>query len=97
VLRIREPDWHEHRCLRGDDPRTNLHVFGPGCPEVIRHRMFREWLLDHPEDRDLYRRAKLAAAAEISAKAGVITDYNKHKETVIREIYARMFRAHGLL
>ena len=97
VLCIREPDWHEHRCFRSDDPRTNLHVFGPGCPEVIRHRMFRQWLLEHPEDRDLYRRAKLAAAAEISAKAAVITGYNKRKEPMIREIYARMFRAHGLL
>jgi len=96
-LVIREPDWHQHRCLKLADPDTNLHVFGPDCPEVIRHRMFRQWLLDHPDDRDLYRRAKLTAAAETTAHAGTVTDYNKRKESVLRAIYDRMFRAHGLL
>lgn len=96
-LVIREPDWHEHRCLKLADPDTNLHVFGPDCPEVIRHRMFREWLRGHPEDRDLYRRAKLTAAADTTSKDGNVTVYNKHKEPVLREIYERMFRANGLL
>lgn len=40
-LFVREPGWHEHRCLRLEDPRVNLHVFGPDCPETIRHAMFR--------------------------------------------------------
>ncbi|WP_437970561.1 GrpB family protein [Sorangium sp. So ce260] len=97
TLVIREPDWHEHRCLQLADPSSNVHVFGPGCPEVIRHRMFRQWLIDHPEDLDLYRRAKLAAASEISAASGSVMDYNKHKEPVIRAIYERMFRANGLI
>lgn len=97
TLVIREPDWHEHRCLKLAEPDSNVHVFGPDCPEVIRHRMFRQWLLDHPEDLELYRRAKLAAAAEISAGSGVVMDYNRHKEPVIRAIYERMFRANGLI
>jgi GrpB-like predicted nucleotidyltransferase (UPF0157 family) len=62
VLTIREPSWHEHRCLtRRKGPRSNLHVFGPDCPEVIRHRMFRDWLTSHPEDRDRYEAAKRGA------------------------------------
>ena len=98
ALVIREPTWHEHRCLvRSSSPKVNLHVFGPDCPEVIRHRMFRDWLRSHPEDRDLYRRAKLAAAAEIRDKGGIVMDYNRVKEPVLREIYERMFRANGLL
>lgn len=97
TLVVREPDWHEHRLLTFAEPNSNVHVFGPDCPEVIRHRMFRKWLIDHPEDLDLYRRAKLAAAAEISARGGTVMDYNKHKEPVIRAIYDRMFRASGLL
>ncbi|XXX80795.1 GrpB family protein [Sorangium sp. So ce134] len=97
TLVIREPDWHEHRCLKLAEPDSNVHVFGPGCPEVIRHRMFRQWLTEHPDDLELYRRAKLAAAAEISAASGVVMDYNKHKEPVIRAIYERMFRANGLI
>lgn len=54
VLTVREPSFHEHRCLTLANLRTNLHVFGPGCPESIRHRMFRDWLRTHPEDRALY-------------------------------------------
>ena len=34
VLRVREPDWFEHRMLRGHDPPVNLHVFNPGCEEL---------------------------------------------------------------
>jgi GrpB-like predicted nucleotidyltransferase (UPF0157 family) len=48
VLVVREPSFHEHRCLRFAEPRANLHVFGPDCPEAIRHRMFRDWLIRGP-------------------------------------------------
>ena len=99
VHRIREPWWHEHRLLRYDDPVAFLHVFGPDCPEVIRHQMFRAWLCDHPDDFAAYAEAKRAAAAEMNARPGGGTgmDYNRHKAPVVREIYDRMFRAHGLL
>ena len=36
TLRVREPDWEEHRCLRGADPVCNLHVFSPGAVEPQR-------------------------------------------------------------
>ncbi len=92
-LRIREPSWHEHRCLRRDAPRVNLHVFGPDCPEAIRHRMFRDWLTTHDDDRALYEQAKRAAVPG----GGTTMDYNRRKEDVIREIYDRLFAAAGLL
>jgi GrpB-like predicted nucleotidyltransferase (UPF0157 family) len=41
VHAVREPWWHEHRLLKLDEPAAHLHVFGPGCPEVVRHEMFR--------------------------------------------------------
>lgn len=96
---IREPWWHEHRLLKYDDPDTNLHVFGPDCPEVVRHQMFRQWLLGHPDDLAAYADAKRAAASEINGREGGGTgmDYNRVKEPVVRAIYDRMFRAHGLL
>ena len=94
VLTIREPSWHEHRCLtRKEGARSNLHVFGPDCPEVIRHRMFRDWLIAHDDDRELYEAAKRAAIPG----GGDVTDYNARKQVVIRDIYDRVFRAAGLL
>jgi GrpB-like predicted nucleotidyltransferase (UPF0157 family) len=93
VLTVRETSWHEHRALRRAVPRANLHVFGPDCPEVIRHRMFRDWLTAHPDDLALYAQAKRAAVPG----GGTVMDYNRRKEAVIREIYDRLFRAEGLL
>jgi GrpB-like predicted nucleotidyltransferase (UPF0157 family) len=90
---VREPSWHEHRCLARDDPRANLHVFGPDCPELVRHRMFRDWLRTHADDRALYAEAKRAAVPG----GGRVMDYNARKEAVVREIYDRLFRSAGLL
>ena len=95
--RIREPWWHEHRLLVQDVPRVVLHVFGPDCPEVIRHLMFRDWLRSHPDDRERYAATKRTAAAATNAMGGHGMDYNARKQEVVREIYDRMFRAHGLL
>jgi GrpB protein len=36
VLRIREPDWLEHRLLNRLDVAVNLHVFSSGCVEIER-------------------------------------------------------------
>lgn len=42
-----EPGWHNHHFFVFDEsePPANVHVFGPGCPEVVRHQIFKEWLL----------------------------------------------------
>ncbi len=100
---LSEPHWHQHRLLKLlDEPRVHLHVFGPDCPELVRHRMFRDWLLAHPEDRQRYADAKRAAAAEMDATGdehgtlGFGMRYNAVKEPVVHEIYERMFRAAGL-
>src|SRR5262245_40304344 len=44
VLRIREPDWFEHRLLKEVDPSVNLHVFSAGCSEIERMLRFRDHL-----------------------------------------------------
>lgn len=92
-LRIRERSWYQHRMLRHENPRVNLHVFGPSCPEHIRHILFRDWLRDHPADRQRYAEAKLLA------KDGVTnaTDYNARKQNVVRTIYQDIFRSRGWL
>lgn len=93
VHTVREPSFHEHRLLQLPEPKVNLHVFGPDCPETIRHRMFRDWLRTHAEDRARYEEAKLAAIPG----GGSVVDYNFRKQQVIRDIYDRLFRAAGML
>ena len=93
----RERSWHEHRLfVRYGEPRVNLHVFGPNSPEVIRHRMLRDWLRTHPEDRADYAAVKRAAAAEVNS-SGSPGAYNGVKEPFIRDLLDRIFRAEGLL
>jgi GrpB-like predicted nucleotidyltransferase (UPF0157 family) len=85
-LRIREPDWYEHRLLRGFDPPVNLHVFNPGCEEVEQMRVLRDWLRTHEDDRDLYARAKRELAAK---QWKYVQNYADAKSEVIQEILAR--------
>jgi GrpB-like predicted nucleotidyltransferase (UPF0157 family) len=94
---IREPWWYEHRLLRHTQPMCNLHVWSPGCPETARHVIFRDWLRDHPEERDLYVREKHAAAHRTRISRGDVIDYNDRKRDVIRQIYDRAFTGLGLL
>ncbi|CAN8099519.1 unnamed protein product [Discula destructiva] len=106
---FREPGWHEHRFFvlepesgadadgEGGGFWANVHVFGPGCPEVERHRIFKEWLLEHPEDRDRYAAAK-REAAQVSRDAGEsTTECTRRKEPVVLDILDQAFKARGLL
>jgi GrpB-like predicted nucleotidyltransferase (UPF0157 family) len=97
VLRMREPRWHEHRCMVATSPQANLHVWSPDSPGVIRHRMFRDWLRDHPEDRVRYADAKRTSADASNAAGEDVIAYNLRKQPVVREILDRMFRAYGML
>lgn len=86
VLRIREPQWHEHRLFKGPDTDINLHVFTQGSPEIERHLRFRDRLRTHPEDRDLYLRTK----RELAARRWKYTQhYADAKSQVVAEILTR--------
>jgi GrpB-like predicted nucleotidyltransferase (UPF0157 family) len=63
VLKIREPDWFNHRLLKTPDADVNLHVFTEGCEEITRMLAFRDWLRTHEADRKLYERTKQELAA----------------------------------
>jgi len=85
VLRIREPDWYEHRVFKGPDTDVNLHVFTVGCPEIARMLLFRDWLRDNPADRDLYERVK----RELAQKQWQYTqNYADAKTGIVEEILA---------
>lgn len=99
---LREPAWHQHRFFVDEGDRAgaypiNLHVFGPDCPEVERHRIFREWLSKTPEDLLLYAAVKreCAAAAEIAGES--MQEYTVRKDKVVGEILNRAFRDLGYI
>ncbi|MBB5830734.1 GrpB family protein [Brachybacterium aquaticum] len=96
VLTVREPWWQGHRMLRLDAPRAHLHVFGPDAAEPWRHRIFRDHLRRSDEDRALYAETKHEVAALSNAEGEQMMEYNRRKQDVIREIYARAFAAAGL-
>lgn len=89
----REPGWHQHRLFKFRDPFAHLHVFGPDCPEVVRHLLFRDWLIEHQEDRDRYAETKREAASQHN-DSQLYTDL---KEPTVRAIYEQVFRSQGLL
>ncbi len=91
VLTIRERSWYQHRMLRGEMPRINLHVFGPDCPEHLRHLLFRDWLCSHADDRARYAIAKQAARDGVET----VAHYNQRKRATILEIYDRIFADRG--
>ncbi len=86
VLLIREPDWFEHRMLRGEAPAANLHVFTAGCPEVGRMLAFRDRLRGSPEDLALYQQTKRALAARTWTH---MQDYADAKSDVVWAIQRR--------
>lgn len=58
LLRIREPDWHQHRLLKGPDTNVNLHVFSAGSVEIDRMLTFRDLLRTNPAARERYAATK---------------------------------------
>lgn len=86
VLRIREPDWFEHRLLKSPAIDGNVHVFSRGCEEIGRMIAFRDWLRANNADRNLYERAKRGLAARVWT---YVQDYADAKTAVVSEIMGR--------
>jgi GrpB-like predicted nucleotidyltransferase (UPF0157 family) len=86
VLKVREPDWYEHRLFNGPDTDINLHVLSQGSPETDRTLLFRDWLRANPSDRLLYERTK----RELALRGWkYMQNYADAKTAVIEEILAR--------
>lgn len=86
VLRIREPEWLQHRVLKGPDTNVNLHVFTVGTAEIERMLLFRDWLRAHPADRDLYLQTKRELVAR---DWHYVQNYADAKTAVIDEVVGR--------
>jgi GrpB-like predicted nucleotidyltransferase (UPF0157 family) len=88
-LRIREPDWHEHRMFGSLAEDVHVHVFSRGCPEVDRMLQFRDWLRTNEADRELYALTKRALARQ---QWKYMQNYADAKTAVVEEIISRARR-----
>jgi GrpB-like predicted nucleotidyltransferase (UPF0157 family) len=89
TLRIREPDWYEHRLLKPPEVQANLHVFSAGCPEIEQMVLFRDWLRNHADDRLLYEATK----RDLAARTWKYTqNYADAKSEVVQAILTRARR-----
>ena len=93
-VRVREPDWLEHRVLSrrvadGDQHGVNVHVLSPqhAAVEISRMLGFRDWLRSHDDDRDRYAAVK----AELATRHWrTVQDYADAKTDVVEEILAQV-------
>ena len=86
VLRIREPDWHQHRLFKGPEINLNLHVFSRGSPEIERVLFLRDWLRKNEDDRTLYAETKRRLAGQ---KWRYVQNYADAKSSVVEAIISR--------
>lgn len=89
VLRIREPDWHQHRMLKGPDTNINLHVFSTGSVEIARMLAFRDWLRVHADDRILYEQTKRHLASRTWHH---VQYYADAKTSTVQDILSRALK-----
>lgn len=83
ILRIREPDWNEHRLFKGPDQNLNLHVFSQCNSEIEKMLLFRDYLRTHPDAKELYANTK----RELSKKTWkYVQNYADAKTEVIEHI-----------
>jgi GrpB-like predicted nucleotidyltransferase (UPF0157 family) len=91
-LRIREPEWFEHRLFKPSDNSVNLHVFSQGCEEIGRMLLFRDWLRSNESDRNLYARVKRELAQR---DWKLVQDYADAKTEVVQQIMSRAVFSRG--
>lgn len=82
-IRLREPQWHQHRLLSPPERNAKVHVVSHGCTEIDRWLTFRDRLRGDAADRRLYARTK----RELARRRWRDTDaYADAKSEVIERI-----------
>ena len=89
-LRVREPDWNEHRMFRTPEKDVHVHVYSAGCPEIERNLVFRDRLRANVDDRRRYEQTKRELAEQDWAD---MNDYAAAKTQTIEEILAAALTA----
>ncbi len=88
-LHLREPDWEQHRVMKGEWPFVNLHVFTLGSGEIARMLAFRDRCRTHPEELALYAQTKQALAGQVWRH---VQHYANAKGDVVEAIIARALK-----
>jgi len=86
ILRIREPNWFEHRLLKGTNFPVNLHVFTQETEEIDKMILFRNHLRSNEKDKELYSKTKRNLAKK---KWKYVQNYADAKSEVVDEILSR--------
>lgn len=85
ILRVREPDWNEHRMFRTPGKDVHIHIYSAGCPRIRRNLIFRNRLRNNPDDRRRYEQTK----RELATKEWPdMNAYAEAKSPVIESIIA---------
>jgi GrpB-like predicted nucleotidyltransferase (UPF0157 family) len=90
VLRVREPDFEEHRMFRTPEKDVHVHVFSPGSKEVERLLLLRDHLRHNKVDRELYAGTKRELA---SRDWPSMQHYADAKTGIVEAILARTSRS----
>lgn len=85
-LKIREPDWFEHRLLNKRNAQINLHVFSKNCAEAQRMIAFRDILRHNPDALKKYAQKKQDLAKKTWK---YIQEYADAKSEVVKEILSQ--------
>ncbi|CAN5748166.1 GrpB family protein [soil metagenome] len=84
-LRVREPDYYDHRMVRTLDKDVHIHVYPPTAPDVERYYLVRDELRQNEELRNKYGALKQKLASE---EWSDMNAYSAAKTEVIDEIIA---------
>lgn len=83
TLRIKEPDFENHHMFKGPDIDINLHVFSKGSNEINKYLIFRNYLREHKNARQLYEETKKQLAKR---KWKYVQNYADAKSEVVCQI-----------
>jgi GrpB-like predicted nucleotidyltransferase (UPF0157 family) len=91
-LHLREPDWEQHRVMKGDWPFVNLHVFSVGSREIERMIAFRDRCRTNEDERRLYLETKQSLASQVWRH---VQHYANAKSEVVEAIIGRALAQRG--
>ena len=83
LLRVREPDWNEHRMFRTHEKDVHVHIYSVGCAEIQRVLTLRDHLRINIDDRRRYEQTKRELA---SRGWSTMNEYAEAKTEVIESI-----------